>query len=324
MGFSSRRAVLAWSTVSILGLLVSQVASANDPSTPGAAESASLGVTIAPARPDLIQRFESTYDVDVKYAIDYLATEDWSSIDNPGWWINGWRGSGYEVIWSVPMLVNGTSLAQGAAGEYDHHFRSLARALNDAGLGDATIRLGWEFNGNWQYWYAGGGNQTDFTTYWRRIVNTMRAVSPTFRFDWCANAGPSSMPADQAYPGDAYVDTVGIDAYDGPWLGSTPAQRWSNNLNQSYGLVWHASFAAAHGKPMTYGEWGLINSDNPLYIQNMHDWFITNDVAWASYFDVLSGSNDHRLASHPSSAATFTQDFGSPATSEGMWEVAED
>jgi len=306
MRFLRKKPAMAVLPITVLGLLAAPLASTRNPSTARAAEMVPLGVYSGPAKPQLVRDFEATHKVDVKYALDYLASDNWSTIDDPSWWIDGWKESGYEVIWSVPMLVDGATLAQGAAGHYDHHFRSFAQALNNAGLGDATIRLGWEFNLSGSKWFA-GNDPSQWSTYWRRIVNTMRSVSPHFRFDWCANAGPSNMNPELAYPGDAYVDVIGMDAYDGPWLGSTPEQRWSNNLNQPYGLKWHASFAAAHSKPMSYDEWALMNEDNPLYIHNMHDWFKTNDVAWVSYFDAVWGSNDSRLSPHPMSAAAFTQ-----------------
>ena len=40
------------------------------------------------------------------------------------------------------------------------------------GFADATIRLGWEFNGNWFAW-AASNDPAAFITYWQRIVTAM-------------------------------------------------------------------------------------------------------------------------------------------------------
>ncbi len=57
--------------------------------------------------------------------------------------------------------------------------------------------------------------------------------APEMKFDWTVNRGVSAGLADatQAYPGDDYVDIVGIDSYDSypgaksrrPGRSSTPA-----------------------------------------------------------------------------------------------------
>ena len=51
-------------------------------------------------------------------------------------------------------------------------------------------------------------------------------------------------------------------------------------------------FAAAHGKPMAFPEWGLLvrsdghgGGDNPYFIQKMHDFFMdpANNVVFHAY-----------------------------------------
>src|SRR5690606_37461829 len=57
-------------------------------------------------------------------------------------------------------------------------------------------------------------------------------------------------------------------------------------VNEPYGLRAHAEFAAEHGKPMSFPEWGLFrNSDNPEYIQGMHDWIMSHDVVYQTITD---------------------------------------
>ena len=118
----------------------------------------------------------------------------------------------------------------------------------------------------------------------------MRSVSGAgFSFDWTANPG-TSLSFASFYPGDDVVDIVGLDIFDMKWQDTTssPEQRWSFLLNQFNGLIAHRDFAAQHGKPLSFPEWGLYakgdvqggGGDNPYYIDRMADWFANNNVAY--------------------------------------------
>lgn len=80
------------------------------------------------------------------------------------------------------------------------------------------MRPGWEFNGGWYAW-AAKGNAKEFAEYWRQIVTTMRAVpgAKGLTFCWNPTLGDQDFPADEAWPGDKYVDYVGVDVYDECW-----------------------------------------------------------------------------------------------------------
>jgi beta-mannanase len=97
------------------------------------------------------------------------------------------------------------------------------------------------------------------------------------------------MPADLVYPGDDFVDYIGLDVYDFK-LEGTAEERWRNfYLEAPFGLEWHRDFAARHGKLMSFPEWGVGQSgDNPFFIQQMHDWFVKHqdNIAYAAYFNV--------------------------------------
>jgi hypothetical protein len=60
----------------------------------------------------------------------------------------------------------------------------------------------------------------------------------------------------------------------------------------------------------------------------MFEWMHANDVAWHSYFDMLSGENDHRLTSFklPAASVEFRRLFGEdrgrycgPVTTRRSW-----
>ena len=147
----------------------------------------SLGVYRGSANPNGVGAFGAWVGARPGVAVDFLAKSSWSDISRPEWWADGWAGSGYDVVYSVPLLPDsGGTLQQGAEGAYNEHFRRLAQVLVSRGQGDAVLRLGWEMNGDWYRWSIKNGAAA-FAAYWRQVVTTMRSVSPSFKFDFTVN-----------------------------------------------------------------------------------------------------------------------------------------
>jgi glycosyl hydrolase family 26 len=254
-----------------------------------------LGVYEGAADPGAVAEFGRWLGREPSWALDFLQGTTWRTIARPRWFAERWADSPYRVVYSVPMLPSSgeATLRQGATGAYDDYFAQLARGLVAAGEGDAVIRLGWEFNGDWFPWSAAGREEA-FVAFWRHAVDSMRSVDDgSFTFDWSPNAGPNAMDAADAYPGDDYVDYIGLDVYDATTSASqSPEARWDTLVNQPFGLAWHSEFAAAHGKPMTFPEWGLWlddagrgGGDDPYFIEQMWRWTALHDVVYQMYFD---------------------------------------
>jgi Glycosyl hydrolase family 26 len=300
---------------------------------PGSAASSSAGIGVyrGAASPGEVSAFGSWLGRSPTYALDFFAGDTWSQIESPDWWLNAWNGTPYTVEFSVPIIPSsGGTLQEGASGAYNSHFQKLAQTLVAHGRGNAILRLGWEFNGSWYHWYA-GNDPAAFAAYWRQIVTTMRAVAPGLRFDWCPTLGVNGMSktgVEAAYPGDAYVDYVGTDVYDQAWGPNNttvpdPAVRWDGYVTQQNGLNWVASFSSQHGKPITIPEWGLSirsdghgGGDNAFFVQHMHDWITTNNVAYQMYFEFDAPDGQHRLmlSQFPIGSAAYKQLFAGAAT----------
>jgi len=278
-----------------------------------------LGVYAGPASASLITTTNTLVGHQVRYAMDFLDGTSWATISDPSWFLSKWQGTGYQMIWGVPMLPSsGASLDVGATGAYNQYFETLSAALVAGGQGSSIIRLGWEFNGGWFPW-AANGHAASFVAYWRQIVDSMRSVpGANFKFEWNPTRGDLGV-GDLAnyYPGDAYVDIVGLDIYDTEW-GSYPGAvaEWHHMLTQSYGLDWLASFGAAHGKPLAIPEWGLGWSgngmfgggDNAYFVQQMANWVNSNNVANVIAWQY--GSNPLPDASQaPNATTALAQDF---------------
>ncbi len=312
----------------VLPAALSRSARAADPGV-------TLGVYAGSGNVDGVGAFESRLGRSVHRVHDMLSKTSWSSITDVGWTSARWNATRYahRVVYSVPMLPDtGGTLAQGASGAYNEHFRTLALALVAAGEGSATLRVGWEFNGSWYRWSIGVPNgPADFAEYWRQIVRTMRGVAgANFKFDWTASNGSSwvdgvQLEAASAWPGDAYVDYVGMDIYDqswGPWNGDAVA-RWNEYVTQRNGLAWQRQFAAAHGKPISLPEWGLGHrhdgnggGDEPYFIESMYEWIRTSAMGYHTYFEFSDSNLDARLfgGRSPRASARFVELFGAGAT----------
>ena len=226
------------------------------------------------------------------------------------------RGS-VGLTFSVPMLpADGVStLAKGAAGAYDATFTSIAETMVADGFSTAIVRIGWEFNGNWQPW-SSYKDPADFITYYRRIVTLMKAVpGARFQFEWCPNAGTGYLAPDQSYPGDGYVDIVGMDVYDAHWSAgdAAPAARWNYFVTEPYGLQWQVTFAAAHMKRLSLPEWGCCGDntgDDPYFVNAVAAWLSLHSYLYADYWDsnsvypgALSGNQ------YPNAGAAYIADF---------------
>lgn len=290
--------------------------------TPPPAPSLDLGVFAGPRDVTKVGTFSTWLGRPITRVLDYFEWSSWASITNPRE-IGVWKDAGKSLVYSVPMLtMTGTTLEEGAAGMYDHHWVALAERLVAAGQEDVVLRVGWEFNGDWYAWSA-GGKEDAFKVYWRRIVTAMRSVQDAaFAFDWSPVFGPARMPADEAYPGDAYVDYIGMSPFDQDWYPGweNAVTRWRNFVTLPFGLQWQYDFARAHGKPLVFDEWGLTwredghgGGDAPYYVEKMFQWFNATDPAWTIYFEFDKEDGRHTLMTNqfPDATARFKQLFGS-------------
>ena len=307
----------------------SAVADLNPQSLPHALGSSGLGVYGGALNPPTVSDFAATVGGRPHFAMDFLDGSSWSTIDDPAAAVSQWAGSGYSMIWGVPMLPgSGASLAAGATGAYNGYFSTLARAFVADGQGSSIIRIGWEFNGGWFPW-AANGQASAFVGYWQQIVTTMRSVpGANFSFEWNPTRGDLGVGnLANYYPGNAYVDYVGLDVYDTEW-GSYPGMpaEFQYMETQPYGLNWLASFSAATGKPMVFPEWGLgwgtcssdgqaisssgqvCGGDDAAFINEMSQWIATHNVFEATYWDYGTSSVDQ--GSNPNVAGALQADFG--------------
>ena len=294
------------------------------------------GAYVGSATPSGMASFARETETSPTVATDYLpGNAGWAGMDGSGgslnWLLTPWQGSGYTLSLGVPIIPTSSSgtavgtLAQGATGAFNSYYVTLAQTLVAGGQSNAYLRLGWEFDGSWMPWAATTPSaEASFASYFQQIVTAMRSVpGSSFRFVWNPDAGAftqSGYSVAAAYPGNAYVDVIGLDAYDQSWATpQTPANAWTSTTLPT--LTAAQQFASAHGKPLAFPEWGVaIRSDghglgdDPYFINQMVAWMENpaNDVAYETYFDDNSGGVNSLITggSFPNSLAAFTADLG--------------
>jgi hypothetical protein len=250
----------------------------------------------------------------------YTDRNSWAGLVAPDWQISVFEG--YPVRWVLsqplyPLQPAGLNNKDCAAGAYDSEWKKLGTFLNDKGRGDAILRLGWGANDPKHDWHA-DADPSDFINCFRHIVRAVRSSNPRVLFDFSFDPVPASIPQSgnpyDLYPGDDYVDIVGMDLYDRLPLVRTDAE-WKAKCEAPLGLCTLIKFAREHKKRFAVGEWGVTTcspnaaGDNPFFVEKMVQTFHDNaDVmAYEAYFDdpaaeVCSSIFDGGLAPNASAA----------------------
>lgn len=253
-----------------------------------------------------------------------------------------------KIVITMPLIPDKVTaggatatLAAAANGDYDSFYTNLMAKYQECGFQDGIIRLGHEFNGTWYPWRADNDKEDEFVGAWRNAVTAIRnspnngASGCMWRFDWCptwssATGTPSNCDVEACYPGDEFVDVIGLDVYNQHFpIITDPALRWASivqgdPLTGRGGLNWQAGFAAAHGKPISFPEWGTGNrmaggvpetpqhggGDDPTFIRNMAAWIKSHDVLYHAYWDFLADL-DTRLSDYifPKSSQAYRAAF---------------
>ncbi len=237
----------------------------------------------------------------IQQAHEFMDHQTWADFDNASSHFGGWKtwveadNVNRRFSVSMPLLTfsNDKQFAACASGSFDSHFASVATYMHDTALEDTIIRLGWEMNGNGPYangwpWSIAGQNLADYKACYQRAVTTMNNIEPSLEFEWEPNVTKDAarLTLEQMYPGDAYVDYIGLGLYDYctfTCTSDTVDGRWNmlqdpeTGVAEDNGMLHHKEFAAAHAKPMTYTEYGLWEEpmgggDNPEFIRRMSAW----------------------------------------------------
>ncbi|WP_345764553.1 glycoside hydrolase family 26 protein [Diaminobutyricibacter sp. McL0608] len=242
--------------------------------------------------------------------------------------ISAGNNSNSAPDYSLPKIIGDP--AKGIPGTFDTYLHQYAKAIVATGL-PLAIRLDHEMNGTWYPWSelngsnkAINGNRVgDYVKMWRHVHDIFQQEGANALVIWVwapnivNNLQPSSHASQQylasLYPGDAYVDWVGLSGY------LRPPYRAGNNF--TFGYTFDTSLGqlrALTKKPIILAEVGASETDGhkPTWVKSFFDGFAdpkNSDVIGFSWFNLAITSyvggerstNDWRIDSRSDSLQAF-------------------
>ena len=251
--------------------------------------------------------------------------------------------SGNDIIvepdHTLPIIIGDP--AAGVPGRYDDYLRQYARDIAALGL-PMAIRLDHEMNGIWYPWAErtgsgdpiNGNRPGDFVAMWRHVHDIFEAEGANEHVIWVwspniVNNLPAALQTQQnlagLYPGDAYVDWVGVSGYYRPPYkvenNHTFQYTYDRTLNQVRALT---------DKPILLSEVGAseIGGKKPTWVRSFFQGFTRPEnadiigFAWfnmavSTYSEGQLITNDWRVDSRRNSLAEFVSGLNNPANGFG-------
>ena len=231
----------------------------------------------------------------------FPARANWNSMME-GWIMDDQRiPAGFKgtLDVGVPLWPNDGNIGTAAAGGYNAQWQKFG-AMIAAKYPTAYIRLGWEMNlPGWKH-AAYPAQAEQWKEAYRQAVTSIRRGGSKLRIAWVVNEGPGQTGTQDArifYPGDAYVDYIGMDAYDW-WPGYTTDANIAKHRDSAYGWNFWLDFAKSKNKKFVLPEWGVApansasGGDNPKYINFVYSWMKQNQQ-WIGYESYFSESDSY-------------------------------
>lgn len=215
----------------------------------------------------------------------------------------------------VDQSGNDVPLSQIAAGNYDSYLRkdvAIAKSWN----GRVLIRFAYEMNLGPNAgipWGGGSGafagnSASDYIAAWRHVVSIFRSEGATnTEFVWAPNIDDGGIPFTQYFPGNEWVDDVGLDGYNWGSAFESSGHSWlslGDTFKSSYAtltqlsskpvMITETASAEIGGSKATWIEKGFLNEIPQLFPR-------VSAVVW---FDVNKEA-DWRVNSSQSSLEAF-------------------
>ena len=199
----------------------------------GGVSPSKLGMYVGFDRGDRFSDMEQRLDLPIKWVLtmadkrspSQMMSSVWGQLVKPDAYLPG-VSDRVNLVMSVPVgfgsggLYNRSggretvrrNLLDVASGKHDSSYQRVARYLIDAGYGDAVLRLGHEFDGTYEPYSARDNNDAYIAAY-RHVHDLFARESSRFQFEWTSMRAYFRQHGPPAYPGDRYVDIVGLDIY---------------------------------------------------------------------------------------------------------------
>ncbi|GGN83498.1 hypothetical protein GCM10011579_072390 [Streptomyces albiflavescens] len=131
---------------------------------------------------------------------------------------NAWNSGALTVVSWEPKTISLTRIADGVSDAYIKKYATAARLLNVP----IAISFADEMNGDWEKWGTTGTTPKEYVRAWRHIHDVFEDVGATnVIWAWSPNiidpTGRHHVALKPFYPGEGYVDWVGLIGYFTDW-----------------------------------------------------------------------------------------------------------
>ena len=227
-----------------------------------------------------------------------ISWEPWDYRDNSP----GAQKQGNQPAYKLSNIIQG---------HYDRYIRSWAEGVKSLGY-TIGIRFAHEMNGNWYPWcvYSNGNTVSEYVQAWRHVHDIFTHVGTTnVIWVWSPNIiWNTSKDLAELYPGNNYVDWIGLSGYYGT-PGIYEYRSFDSLFNQTL-----SELRTFTGKPIVITETGGTNTADLMaqYVTQMFDQLPAHTniigVIWYEATAVV----DWKIADHPDAAAAFAKGFANP------------
>jgi Glycosyl hydrolase family 26 len=242
----SSQSITPTTTLAPKGTPTSSSTTTTPSSSPSRSASIYFGVHVPLDSLSYVTSFESDAHKAVSIVMWYQQwglTNGWQNLQP--YWMNAVRSHGSIplVTWDPenPAIASPVqpafTLQNIINGNYDAYITRWAQDSKAWGH-PYFLRFAHEMNGNWNAWseQVNGNKPGQFVLAWRHVhdIFTRMGVS-NVNWVWSPNIDYSvSTPLRELYPGDAYVDWVGISGYNWGNIGGHVWQSFSSLFSQTY------------------------------------------------------------------------------------------
>jgi beta-mannanase len=196
-------------------------------------------------------------------------------------------------------------------GTHDDYIRSWARGIAALPY-PVVIRLAHEMNGFWYPWseQSNGNAPGQYVAAWRHVYDLFAAEGADNAYWlWSPNVTyPGALPLADLYPGDAYVDWIGLSGY----YGTAGREEYIGFEEIFAGTL--AELASFTRKPVVITETGATNATGRQaeWVKDMFTRLPAHpEVIGVVWFEV-DNEVDWRIAAAPQAAHVFAAEAASP------------
>jgi mannan endo-1,4-beta-mannosidase len=238
---------------------------------------------------------------------------------------NGFNAGEAQTVMSlgkIPFIQlnpKGTPPAEIAAGKYDKILRAYANAVRRFACA-IILSFGHEMNGWWYPWGEHWTTPKEFIAAWRHIHDIFKKVGvgnvtwswdPSHQYREVA-VGKVASPASEWYPGNKYVDMIGLDGYLGYDRNGSP-----QHFKEIFGFQLHDIRRIAPRMPVYLAETGV--SPGPAATNQIKELFAgvaSYHLAGLLWFDAVGQPDatgvkkDYQLQDQPDMAGAYKKYLG--------------